>query len=76
MSHKADCPFCKAFAVEVPGPPNQEWLWQLPNDSPMKQLEAENEVLRKILWKCRHGGKGGIPVDYQAEVDALLQDNK
>ncbi len=40
MSHKADCPFCKAFAVEVPGP-SKEWLWQLPNDSPLKQLEAE-----------------------------------
>ena len=39
MSHKADCPFCEAFAVEVPGP-SKELLWQLPADSPLKQVET------------------------------------
>ena len=38
------------------------------------QLEAENEALKSILWACRHGGKGGIPVDYQEETDRLLAD--
>lgn len=51
MTHKADCPFCKAFAVEIPGPPNQEWLWQLPNDSPFKQIESNLDECADEIMK-------------------------
>lgn len=37
-----------------------------------EQLEERAKALENILWNCRHGGKGGVPVDYQNEVDRLL----
>lgn len=37
-------------------------------------LEKRAKDLEDVLHKCRHGGKGGIPIDYQEEVDRLLAD--
>ena len=44
MTHKADCPFCKAYAVKPPSSaPDVGWLWSLPNDSPFHLYERETK---------------------------------
>ena len=58
---RIECPYCKAYCTKIPGPTlsfpiweklvvdvRKAGIWNQPNDSPMKQLEAELTIRQEL----------------------------